>query len=301
MTTRDNKITQTNNDMTRRRVLGTAGASLLAGGIMTSLTASAAVASAETISHVQIGSGPNRVIVLHDWSVSGEGDYMMLKPFLNTTNFTWVFADVRGYGGSIAMRGKFTVAEISSDVAALAAKLGWDRFSIMGHSMTGMAVQRVMADMPAKLISVVATVPVPASGFPLDDKTFGFFESMATNDDAFRQGMHALTSGHYGEEWVNFKLAQNRRLVSGPAMKAYTTMWSRGDFSKDVKGNKTPIMVVYGAHDNEGLRQSASGAKFKSWYPNLTEHVATSGHYPMIEAPVAYAKTVQDYLAKMHA
>jgi pimeloyl-ACP methyl ester carboxylesterase len=257
---------------------------------------SARAASDGTISHTMLGDGPSRVIVLHDWSVDTAGDYGVITPFFDTSKLTLAFADVRGYGGSRDMTGEYTVEEISADVARLADSLGWDRFSILGHSMTGMAVQKVMADMPARLACVVATVPVPASGFPLDDETFAFFESMATDDANFKQGMHALTSGRYGEEWAQFKLEQNRSSVLAEAMAAYTTMWSKGDFSAEVAGNETPILIVYGAYDNEGLRREATGPAYAEWYPNLTEHVCQSGHYPMLESAVEYVHAVQDYI-----
>jgi len=249
-----------------------------------------------TISHTLCGTGPARVIVLHDWTASSEGDYAAVKPYLAADKLTIAFADLRGYGGSKAMDGECTVHEISSDVGALADSLGWDRFSLVGHSMTGMAVQRLMVDIPGRLNRVVAAVPIPASGFPLDDATFAFFESMASDDDAFKQGMQALTSGRYGDEWAAYKLAQNRAAVVSGAMKAYATMWSKTDFSEEAKGCETPILVIFGEHDNEALRQSATGGLFETWYPNLEVQTCASGHYPMQETPVDYAHVVQSYL-----
>jgi len=224
----------------------------------------------------------------------------MVLPFINNNKFTLAFADVRGYGKSKNMLGEFTVAEISQDVSGLADSLGWHQFSIVGHSMTGMAVQRIMADMPERLISVVAAVPIPASGFPVDEETFAFFESMASNDESFKGGMTALTSGRYGDTWADYKLAENRATVSADAMKAYATMWSKADFSAEVTGNQTPILIVYGAYDSEVLRENTAGATYKLWYPNLEEHICQSGHYPMTETPIDYIETVQNYLLKKH-
>ena len=119
---------------------------------------------------------------------------------------------------------------------------------------------------------------------------------MAHDDDAFKGGMHALTSEIYGQGWVEQKLKQNRNSVDADAMEKYTAMWSKEDFSAEVQGCETPILVVFGSEDNEGLRETANADKFKSWYPNYQQAVMATGHYPMIEAPVAYAKVVQDYL-----
>lgn len=290
------QVTSNRQTISRRGILKGLSAGMASGAIGFHGTAARAEDALDMVGYTLHGRGPKRVIVLHDWTVDCAGDYGMALPFFSEDLMTLALVDVRGYGKSKSITGAYTSAEIAEDVRQVADHLGWNRFSIVGHSMTGMAVQKVMAVMPDRLERVVAATPIPASGFPLDADSFAFFESMAFDDDAFRNGMHALTSGRYGHGWAEFKLAQNRSSVDPEAMKAYTTMWSKEDFSADVAGNTTPILVVYGAHDNEGLRQSATGEAFRSWYPKLTMHVCQSGHYPMMEASVDYANAVQDFL-----
>jgi pimeloyl-ACP methyl ester carboxylesterase len=248
-----------------------------------------------SISHTSVGQGPRNVIVLHDWS-QDRSIYEPVRPYLNQNDFTFAFADVRGYGASRGQTGAYSAAEVVGDVAALADSLGWSKFSLIGHSMTGMVAQRPMVDIPDRLISVVATTPVPASGLGLDDDTFSFFVSMASDDEAFKQGMHALTSARYAEGWVDFKLARNRAAVETEAMVAYAHMWAKSDFSSEVQGLTTPILVVFGEHDNELLTKPTLAPVFEGWYPNLRTHVCPSGHYPMQETPVEYAHVVQSYL-----
>ena len=79
-------------------------------------------------------------------------------------------------------------------------------------------------------------------------------------------------------------------------MRAYTAMWSKSDFSQEAKGNDTPILVIFGEHDNEGLREAATAPLFAEWYPNLKTHVCPCGHYPMQESPVEYAHVVEEYI-----
>ena len=43
--------------------------------------------------------------------------------------------DLRGYGGRKEVAGEFTMDEAAADAIALADELGWDRFSVVGHSM----------------------------------------------------------------------------------------------------------------------------------------------------------------------
>jgi pimeloyl-ACP methyl ester carboxylesterase len=81
-----------------------------------------------------------------------------------------VFADVRGYGKSRHLGGSYSVEEVTADAFRLAGQLGWGRFHVVGHSMTGIVVQRMAVDDwtsdAKRLKSVVAITPVSADGDP---------------------------------------------------------------------------------------------------------------------------------------
>ena len=49
---------------------------------------------------------------------------------------------------------------MASDVLTLADNLGWKRFHIVGHSMSGMLAQRVVLDGQERIISAVLNTPV---------------------------------------------------------------------------------------------------------------------------------------------
>lgn len=242
-----------------------------------------------------IGNGPSRVLVIHDWSQDVSSNDL-IKPYLNQDTFTFVFADVRGYGKSKDLVGNYTLDEVVGDIADLADALGWAKFSLVSHSMSGMIAQKAMVDIPNRLNRVVLTTPVPASGLKADDETFAFLLSMATNDEAFKGGMHGLTSSRYGDEWVSYKLTRNRATVNANAMIAYCHMWAKTDFSDEMKDLSTPVFVIYGKYDSENLRHDALAPMFANWFPNLSTYVCDSGHYPMQEMPVEYAHVLQEYL-----
>ncbi|RQS76905.1 alpha/beta hydrolase [Burkholderia sp. Bp8963] len=141
---------------------------------------------AGVLGYVQHGTGPDGVMVLHDW-LGDHTNYDPLLPYLDTAAFTYVFADLRGYGKSRHLTGACTVDEIAADCVALADRLGWQRFRLIGHSMTGMVTQRVAADAPSRIKSAIAVCPVSAAGNRLGDEARAFFASTIGNDDAFRR------------------------------------------------------------------------------------------------------------------
>jgi hypothetical protein len=51
------------------------------------------------IGHETLGTGPRRVIVLNDW-LCDTSTWDRARAYLDGSEFTWAFADLRGYGRS---------------------------------------------------------------------------------------------------------------------------------------------------------------------------------------------------------
>ncbi|HDU8583015.1 TPA: alpha/beta hydrolase [Morganella morganii] len=92
-----------------------------------------------TNTYHRVGNGPHSVLVLHGWFGDAHS-FEEIEPWLNTRAFSYVFMDYRGYGGMQAVHGAYTIDEIASDALALADALGIHEFSLIGHSMGGMAI-----------------------------------------------------------------------------------------------------------------------------------------------------------------
>lgn len=248
------------------------------------------------LAHEVSGTGANKVIVLHDW-LGDRRNYDDARPYLDTTTFTYAFVDLRGYGGSMGMTGSFTASEAAADTLLLADQLGWQRFHIIGHSMTGMVVQRIAADAPARVISVIATTPVAASGMHTDAKTRGFLEAAATDPAVMSAAIHALTGKQLSDTWAAFKTERAMLSSTEAARLGYLDMFDLEDFHGDVDGIKVPITVILGENDLPFFQPDYIKDTFGKWYPNLKIVVAANaGHYPMQETPAFYATTVNAHL-----
>ena len=241
-----------------------------------------------------LGNGASKVIVLHDWSQDITSNDPIL-PYLDTKTFSFAMIDIRGYGQSIDQTGDYTVNEVVADVFDVIDKLGWSKFSLIGHSMTGMIAQKIAAEIPEKLNRLVLATPVPASGMHADDETLGFFNSMVDDDESFKAGMSGLTGARYTQEWGDYKLAKNRQTVNPQAMRGYCKMWARGDFSNEMKILSMPTLLICGKYDDDNLKLNAIEPKLKAWFSNLKRCELNCGHYPMQESPVEYACLVQEF------
>lgn len=246
------------------------------------------------LGYLQHGTGPECVMVLHDW-LGDRTNYTALLPYLDEAAFTYVFVDLRGYGESIHLSGACTVDEISADCLALADRLGWQRFHVIGHSMTGMATQRLAADAPSRIRSAIAVCPVSAAGNRLNDDARAFFASTTVDDDAFRRLVRFVTGG-LSARWADVKLRQNRERVAPDCRLAYLDMLTGTDFVDDIRGLDTRFLVIVGDKD-PGLDAAAMQATFLAWHPNARlVTIPNCGHYPMQECPPYFAMIVEDFL-----
>jgi len=118
-------------------------------------------------SQVTVGSGDHHVLAAHGWFGSAQGRGS-LPDFLDRSAFTYAFLDLRGYGGRQQESGEFTVEEAAADAIALADELGWDRFSVIGHSMGGKVAHQVLLQGPDRVRALIGLNPVPATAVPMD-------------------------------------------------------------------------------------------------------------------------------------
>ncbi|MGS0891306.1 alpha/beta fold hydrolase [Burkholderia stagnalis] len=255
---------------------------------------STTASSAHGLGYLRHGTGPRCVMVMHDW-LGDHTNYAPLLPYLDDDAFTYVFVDLRGYGRSIHLTGRHTVDEIAADCLALADRLGWGRFHLIGHSMTGMAVQRIAADAPSRIESAIAVCPVSAAGNRLSDEARAFFASTTVNDDAFRRLARFVTGG-LSARWADVKLRQNRERVAPGCRLGYLDMLTGTDFVDDVRGLDTRCLVIIGDKD-PGLDEAAMQATFLAWHPNARLlKIPNCGHYPMQECPPYFATVVENFL-----
>jgi pimeloyl-ACP methyl ester carboxylesterase len=253
--------------------------------------------SMEFIAYKQIGSGKEKVLVMHSWTTDSKSyDYMI--PYLNTDDYTYVFVDLRGYGGSKEMQGTFSVEEASTDAIKLIDLLGWNEFHLISHSMSGMIVQKIALDNPSRVKSIVAITPTPASGAPSPKEQMDFLESVAiNNDEGLMDCINTFTSNRYTKAFAKKMVTDLRQWSTSEARIGYMNMFSFTDFSASVEGLCTPILVLFGEYDL--LRSEASCRNtFLKWYPNAhLECCKGAGHYPMLETPVTLVAAIEKFLS----
>lgn len=248
------------------------------------------------LGYVRYGNGPVHVLVMHDW-LGDHSSYDAVIPWLDGHAFTYIFIDVRGYGQSIELAGEFTVEEIAADCLMLADHLGWTRFHLVGHSMTGMITQRIAADAPSRVTSAIAVCPVSAAGNRLSPEALAFFASTIEDDDALRRLFKFVTGG-LSDAWGDRKVRQSRDTVAPTCRARYLEMLVTANFVDDVQGLETPYLITVGDKDPR-LDSEAMACTFLAWHPNAELQVIPNcGHYPMQECPPYFATVIEGFLKR---
>lgn len=242
-----------------------------------------------------IGTGDHPVLVVHGWFGSA-GAWRPVLDHLDTTTFRYLFVDLRGYGRRRNEPGEHTLAEAAADVLAVADDAGLDRFSLIGHSMGGAVIQRVLADAPGRVRSLVGISPVPASGVPFDDQGWQLFSGAATEPGNRRAIIDLTTGNRLTGVWLDAMVRHSLENSTEQAVAGYLRAWSGTDFHTEVEGSTVPVKVLVGEHD-PALGEDTMRRTVTRWYPSCDlEVLGNCGHYAMDETPVALVTAVERFL-----
>ena len=276
---------------------------LLTGMLVTGIAAMPAIADeAPILGHELFGSGPEKVIVLHDWMGDSE-KYTSVRPWLDSTGFTYAFVDVRGYGRSKGLKGEYSTDEVAADTANLADHLGWAKYHLVGHSMNGMAgFKAVMLDWHDKkrIKSFVAVTPVTPDGYPASEEDRSFLSAAITDDETAAAAFGGLTGGKLNAAWATRKMARNRATSHPEALKGFYQMWLGEDFSIALAKAeiKTPVLVIGGRQDFPGFQEEYYTKTIAQWVPTAKfSYIENAGHYPMQETPILFATLMENHMS----
>lgn len=246
-----------------------------------------------------IGEGRCGVIVLHDW-LCDTSTWQSVRLYLNEQDFTWVFADLRGYGKSKEQTGEYSIEEAASDVISLANALNWKRFVIVGHSMSTLVALHIAQIAPERIDRVVLVCPVPRHGLGVDDSVVAALVAIAKGDDAHRMQAVKYTVGDRLSEgwgWIRYKANRWRATSIPDAVAGYVPMFAKHGLLNPTTPVSVPVLAVTGEQDDPSMRSAAIRESLSPLCPKLSiETISACGHYPMQEAPPLFATIVERFL-----
>jgi pimeloyl-ACP methyl ester carboxylesterase len=249
-------------------------------------------------SYVTVGSGDHHVLAIHGWFGSARG-WGSLPEFLDGSAYTYVFMNLRGYGDRKGVTGEFTIDEAAADALAVADDLGWDRFSVVGHSMGGKIAHQVLLRAPDRVRTLVGLIPVPAGEMPFDEPSWALF-SGAPAYPANRAAIIDFTTGNkLTKTFINHMVQHSLENSSVEAFAAYLPAWAKSDFTAQAKvDTATPVKLIVGVNDPT-LSADVMEQTWRVFFPEAELTILPdAGHYPMFESPVSLATSIEEFLGR---
>ncbi len=219
--------------------------------------------------------------------------------------------DLRGHGGSDRPPGRhsYGLRRFAADLVQLADALGWDRFTLLGHSMGGMVAQHLALDTPARLEGLVLmgtshTVPDGIDPAVVEmGKAVVRSGGMGLLVEVSRQQAGPL--GSAAHDRVVRDRAGYREFSERKTLAASAEMWlamvdellSQPDRLADLAAVEMPTLVLVGEQDRSFLAHSRSMA---AAMPDARLVVIPdAGHSPQFENPPAWFEAVSSFLVRL--
>jgi 3-oxoadipate enol-lactonase len=243
------------------------------------------------------GSGP-KLMFLNGSGATLAGSAPFITPLVE--HFDVAAADQRGLGRTGLPGSPYTMADVASDVVALADHLEWTHFRVMGTSFGGMLAQELSVTIPDRIerLALLCTSSGGAGGssYPL--------HTLADMDPAERAALYPrLLDTRFTPEWLAAHDA-DRALI---AMLAERLATEKSDLVRQGealqlqarKGHDVyerlpriscPTLVASGRSD--GIAPAANGAAIASQIPHAELRLFDGGHLFFLQDPTALPEII---------
>jgi pimeloyl-ACP methyl ester carboxylesterase len=204
----------------------------------------------------------------------------------------------------------YSLATIADDLLALADGLGWERFTLLGHSMGGMVAQILALKVPERLDGLIL-MDTHHGPIPIDAEMAGQAVQLAR--EAGMQVLAEALIARSGEGPLETPAAArlrrerpdleevNQCKLRGCSAAMYaamvTEMLGQDDRLDALRSLSVPTLVLVGEQDrplvgaSKRMAEAIPGARL--------EIIADAGHSPQVETPAAWAEVVRGFLSSL--
>ncbi|MDD2888687.1 MAG: alpha/beta hydrolase [Aliarcobacter sp.] len=246
------------------------------------------------LGHKIVGSGKKYILVLHEL-MGNHTNFDPILPYIDTTNFTYIFVDHRGYGLSKEILGEYSCEEAANDVKNLITELNLTEVNLLAHSMSTMIAQKV-ALIDDRIKQLILITPISAAGIKIKPEAQAkLIENMNKNENLIEQVVESA-SKRYNQTWKNYRIKMAYEASTVEARVGYMTMYLTSDFINEVKNITIPIKIMVGHHDLPAFHKNNIKKLFEPYYNDFEIiECMEAGHYPMIECPVYFATEIEKF------
>jgi pimeloyl-ACP methyl ester carboxylesterase len=258
------------------------------------------------INYVEAGKG-KPIVMIHGWTNNWIG-MVPLANFLKD-KYRVIIIDLPGYGDSDRLK-KYNCSIEARYVKSFVDRLKLKEMSLLGHSMGTFVVAKFVKKYPrrADRIIMIGAVLRKEGRQLLAMLMQHFFELVSKKgflETVVKKTVDIKTYSYLTAKYINMykfdkKIIDVYGLIGKKKMdkKAYSQMGAeiaKTDVAKLVKGNRKPMLFVYGKHDKIcNLRQAREILAGKGKYKFA--EIEEAGHIVPVEKPAEVARVVEKFV-----
>ena len=255
------------------------------------------------LEYFPVGNGPRNVLFIHGFQASGQ-IWHAVQQALPGDQYTSIAINNRGAGGSDAPDGEasYGIEPFAADAFELVAQLGWNQFTLCGHSLGGATVAQFAVDHPEIVSGLVLLNPVDPDGrcAPAADVDRFIDEHMAAlraqreHGSPGGDGIDASSAGQ-PEAWSEALL---RDMEAAPEVRLRGSLRSLFTLRLGPRVKHLPMPVLLMAGDADALIPLDAMLATRAKYPDGTGlHVWHGiGHSPNVDCPDELASVLRHFM-----
>ncbi len=244
------------------------------------------------------GTGDLALIFLHYWG----GSARTWDPVIAClpASVRSIALNQRGWGGSVAVDGRYDLEALADDVLAVTEALAIRRFVIVGHSMGGKIAQILAGRRPTGLEGLVLVAPAPPTPMQVPEEVrVGMLASYQSREGVL-QALGVLAGSPLPHDLHEQVIADTLRGEAG-AKRAWADRGMTQDVSAGLEGFTLPVEVLIGEHD-QIEREAVLRPALSRFLPQATfTIVPEKGHLLPLEAPEPIASACERMLSALSA
>lgn len=213
-----------------------------------------------------------------------------------------VAPDLRGCGATDRVDTGYSIEEQAADIHALVEVLGWQDFDLVGHASGGAIAVEFALQHPSLLHTLTLVSPAPVEGIftPLDGLMA--LAEMQTNEALLRQGLALLLTTYDQDTSANIaffnSLVADAQGMATPAFTAIAESLNRWNRFQEVQQLTLPTLLIWGDQDPIIQRDAMTRSLIAIPGAANLDVLRNVGHSPMIEAPIALAERLLEFITE---
>lgn len=250
-----------------------------------------------TLTYLDRGpQGDMPLLFLHGWLGAGAIWTLVLDELARRRRT--IAIDIRGFAGSHAAPGPYTVDAFSNDLSDLLAALDLDPLVVIGHSMGAAIAQRFAIDRPDAVEGLVLIAPVAARGPEFSPRLEAMFRATVGNVENTNAWLAKLTHREPPPHVTALLRAAAAMASPRAALESFDS-WSRLSFEDEAGTIDTPTLVIAPGEDRPMTPDWVRSRVADVIAGSRLEIVADAGHYVPLEAPKVIADRIEAFVASL--